>query len=543
MGALILTDTRYKHTALLSPQVIHGLARAELTTTLKNCSSNVVIFRGAWKQLTVKTQHALGMWAAQHPQRMCGLIEADAPSFPDFGAGESPCSASDVLLVDPTCNILIRRGRELKCSEADVVSILADPSALAAIAITGHGAECYIQFGSGWISTDPEPRLPGPIISPDAIRAPLVFLNACSCLRLGDSFVPRRYSMADRLYRRGTTVVGAFRNIQTSVDTARLFAEGITAGAPVGEVVNRLNADVLSRQALIPPFQVLGVPQRRVLPARVPYTYARSKQDNSAALALAEQIPWLEQLHHTISNWFEPSARLTQSFLELKRVARPLFELCHPEIANLLAPAEISILVESATDAVVNHRRNILLELQQKIQTGRWLESYYGSVSNPRRSRCASRRGDLAPTMVHRYEPFNTTTHAVTRLDCCARGTLAEWMGLRPARRPKIQAGTDDVVIDAPRLKDSQIGAIFIHRTSEVDSQAWPPRGGRISIPVADIPFQGRVTVVASFIGERSLCFYYSTLFVSRPRGLVSTAGSAASAGPSNGPVRAPRRR
>ena len=76
MGALILTDRTYKHTAPLSPQVIHGLARstAELTTTLKTCDSNVVIFCGSWKQLTVKTQHALGMWAAQQPQRMCGLI-------------------------------------------------------------------------------------------------------------------------------------------------------------------------------------------------------------------------------------------------------------------------------------------------------------------------------------------------------------------------------------------------------------------------------------------------------------------------------------
>ena len=313
--------------------------------------------------------------------------------------------------------------------------------------------------------------------SPDAIRAPLVFLNACSCLRLGDSVVPRPYSLADRLYRRGTTVVGAFRNIQTSVDTARLFAKGITAGAPVGAIVNRLNAEVLSRQALIPPFQVLGVPQRRVVPARITYTYARSKQDNSAALALAEQIPWLEQLHHTLSNWFEPSARLAQSFLELKRAARPLFELCHPEIANLLAPAEIEILVESATDAVVNHRRNILLECSKKFRpVVGWKAitdpSPIRGARDPHPGEVISRR-----PWCHLYEPFNGTTHPVTRLDCCARGTLAEWVGLRPARRPKIQVRTDHVVINAPRLKNSQTGAIFIHRTSQVDSQPWPPRG------------------------------------------------------------------
>ncbi len=525
--------------------MIHGLARSGvgLTAALNDCNSSVAIFSGTWKQLTVKTQHALSAWAAQHPQRMCGLIQSDLPSLTDFGAGESPCSASDVLLIDSTRNILIRRGKEIACSAADVISLLDDPSALAAIAITGHGAESYIQFGSGWISTDPDPRLPGAILSPDVIRAPLLFLNACSCLRLGDSVVPRQYSLADRFYRRGTTVVGAFRNIQTSVDAARLFAEGITAGAPVGEIVNRLNAEVLSRQALIPPFQLLGVPQRRVAPAKTAYAYVRAKQDNSAALALAGQISWVEQLHHTISNWFEPSARLAQSFLELKRVARPLFELCHPDIANLLAPAEIGILVDGATDAVVHHRNNILLELQQKIQTGRWLESYYGSVSNPRRSRSASRRGELAPTMVHLYEPFNAATLPVMRLDCCARGTLAEWVGPRPTGRPKMRVGIDNVVIDVPPLKNAEIGAVFVHRTSDVGSQAWPPGGGRVSIPVADIPFHGRVTVVASVIGERSLCFFYSTLFVERPYGSASTADSATGAGPSNGPVRASKRK
>jgi hypothetical protein len=489
---------------------------ADLPSALRRHAGNTAVFYGGWRQLTVKVQHALAMWSLQRPQRMCGLIPADVPLFQDFGGPPEPLPARGVLLADPTGNALVRDGKARKCSRADVLAMLADPSALTAIVISGHGAECYIQLGSGWLSTDPDPRLPGPIVPHGILRAPLVFLNACSCLRMGDSVVPRAYSLADQLYRRGTTVVGAFRNIRMSADTAKLFAEGLSSGAAVGAIVRRLNIEALKRGAVIPPFQVLGAPQTRMVATTRSFIYGRARPNNSAVSPIAEQVGWLEQLHHTICSWFEPSAGLEQSYLALRQATRSIYELCQEEIASRLTQKEIVFLVERALGAVVEHRQNILLELQRRIQTGRWLESLYGSISMPRRSR-RTPRSDAALTMTHSYEPYSRATHPVMRLDCCVRGTLAEWIGQRPKMRPKVYVEADHIVVDAPPLNKSQHGRIFVHRTAAVEGRTWPHRGGRISIPVEEIPFRGRVTVVSAVIGERSLSLHYSTVFVPVP--------------------------
>lgn len=488
-------------------------SKRELHEFLSSAAEGTLVFHGRWDELTVPVQYMLAAWTLRGPGRGCGIRPVDFVQQRSNQAFLRWIARPIIALVQPTGSCVIRHGTVRPCTELEALDLARDEHSPVALIITGHGAEHCVQFGSLWLSTDAHARLTGPIVDPRELRSPLVFLNSCSSLRMGDSAVPIGHSLAAALYARGALVIGTFRNLHTNLNAPRLLVEGLTSGEALGAVLRNVNAAAVRDGAVIPPFQIMGDPTLRLnsLPVRL---VPRIRAEKHAGQALADEMVSTEVLVHTICSWFAPADEFERAYRRFKNAARHVFALCHDQVSEALSEEEIGHVLRMGRDAAAELRASVLEELRKKIQAIRWLEICYAPVSQARVSRSVGRGANASLKLRHVYRPRGRGTLAITREDCCIRGTLREWLGARAPGRLRVRLSPQAILIDACRLGQDESGAFFIHRTGAVPAVAWPQGGGHVSFAVGELPFKGRVTVVAARVGPKFLHFEYRTLFV-----------------------------
>lgn len=491
----------------------------QLREVLGSVADGTLVFHGLWRELTTSIQYALATWTLAGPGRASAVLPVDLAAELPRRDNRRWLAQPDVVLVQPTGNILVRRGTVVSCTDLEALELASDEHSPVALAITGHGAEHCVQFGSLWLCTDPDARLPGAIVDPRDLRSPLVFLNSCASLRMGDSTVPMAHSLSATLFAQGSVVVGSFRNLHTSLDAPRLFVEGLRSGESLGNVLRNVNAAAVKAGAVIPPYQIMGDPTLKTI-ARPVRLARRNRSDNrnrlvkSTIQAVSENIASTELMAHTIANWFRPSDRLETIYKKFKDTSRYVMPLCHDQVSQSLSTDELNNTLRTGLDAAAALRESLLEELRDKIQNVRWLETCYAPNSHVRISRKAGAGLKTSLIMRHVYLPIGRGMLAVTREDCCARGTLREWLGVRAPGRIEARLIPGAIVVDACPLGQDELGTFFIHRTNASPPVAWPQAGGRVSFAVDELPFKGRVTVVAARIGPRFAHFEYRTLFV-----------------------------
>ena len=485
----------------------------ELREILCSISDGTLAFYGRWRELTAGVQYALAAWTVGGPGRASAVFPVDLNAEPDNGITRRWLTRPDIVLVQPTGNFLVRGGTVRRCTDLEALNLARDERSPTALAITGHGAEHAVQFGSFWLCTDPHARLSGPIIDPRDLRSPLVFLNSCASLRMGGSTVPISHSLAATLYAQGSVVVGTFRNLHATLDLPRLFVEGLTSGEALGSVLRNVNAAAMRNGAVIPPYQIMGDPTIKV--SALPVQLNRSNDMNiRAARTVADNIVSAELLVRTITSWFEPSDAMETSHKRFKSIARCILALCHDDVFQSLSPQEIDDTLQMGRDAAAAMRATLLDELRDKIQEIRWLEICYAPVSQSRVSRQVGAGPKSSLIVRHIYRPMDPGLLAVTKEDCCDRGTLSEWLGRRAGGRIRVRLSAAAIAIDASALAENELGVFFIHRTKAAPVIPWPRDGGHVSFAIDDLPFKGRVIVVAARLGANFVHFEYRTLFV-----------------------------
>jgi hypothetical protein len=485
----------------------------QLREFLFAATDETLVFHGLWEELTVPVQYMLAAWTLGGPGRASAIRPIDLVTRRCNQAILGWITRPDIVLVQPTGSYLIRRGTVRPCTELEALDLAKDEHSAVALAITGHGAEHCVQFGSLWLSTDPHARLPGPIVDPQDLRSPLVFLNSCSSMRMGDSAVPISHSLAAALYARGTTVIGSFRNLHTSLDAPRLLVEGLASGQALGSALRNVNAAAVRDGAVIPPFQIMGDPTLRTnsLTARLP---RRNRADKHVGQAVADDMISTEVFVHTIRSWFQPSDEFETSYRQFKETARRVLALSHEQVSQSLSEEEIGDVLQMGRDAAAALRASLLEDLRRKIQAIRWLEICYAPVSRTRVSRSIGNSSKTPLKLRHVYRARGRGMLAVTREDCCVRGTLREWLGARAPGRLHVRLSPRAILIEACPLAQDELGTFFIHRTGAMPAVPWPQGGGRISFDVHELPFKGRVTVVAARLGPKFVHFEYRTLFI-----------------------------
>ncbi|MEI9997643.1 MAG: hypothetical protein WDM91_23820 [Rhizomicrobium sp.] len=494
----------------------------QILETLESVVGGAFVFHGLWRELTTGVQLALADWSLGGDGRSVAVVPVDLPSeTPPLDISRWRAQP-DIVLVQPTGNLLVRRGKVLPCTDLEAWELARDDRSPVALAITGHGAEYCVQFGSLWLSTDPDARLPGPIVDPRELRSPLVFLNSCASLRLGDSTVPMAHSLSATLYSRGSMIIGAFRNLHTSLEAPRLFAEGLLSGAPLGRVIRNINLAAVASGVVIPPYQAMADPTlkaQRQPARRVRMGMGAAGKDKDEVRAACGDIASAGRLAHTVTSWFQPSEDLQASHDRYKRTLRYVLPVGHGQVSQSLTAADIDDALRSGRDAVAALLASLLRDLRNRIQTVRWLETCYAPISLARVSRRCGSGPKTSLVLRHVYKPVERGMLAVTREDCCVRGTLREWIGARGAGKIKARLAGPAITVDAGPLAQHELGTFFIHRTAAMAPVAWPAAGGRVSFPVDELPFRGRVIVVAGRIGPGFVHFEYRTIFVPAAHG------------------------
>ena len=380
-------------------------AAADLPSLLGHGDFGTVTFVGAWTDLTVTVSRLLAEWAAADERRGCGVVLAE-----DAG---SPTSRLDVNRPKPVSGvqeqiamlvsglpggILTGAGFE-RIAEPDLIAKAFARVPPVAVSLTGHGAEYCVRVGNSWLTTDPRLPPPGPVLSSKRLRSSAVFLNCCGSLRMGDSVVPKRYSLARCLHRRGIAVIGPFRNVHTSPDAGLLFAEALRWGWPMGRVANYLNLNVARWQETRPAFQLLGDPTTRVLsgPVRLPKLplgHPEADLDDTIQSALD-----LDLLYATIAGWRRPSEALQMAHEGLLDVIRLLVLARKAEEVSFVEPPDRMTLEALAGAASTSLRQALLLDVSEYV-TRHWFDAVVFATltaHHPRRARVCQMRPALSP--------------------------------------------------------------------------------------------------------------------------------------------------
>jgi hypothetical protein len=382
------------------------------------------------------------------------------------------------------------------------------------VAITGHGAEHCIRAGEHWLTTDARISPSAQVLLPHELRSPAVLLNGCSSLRLGDSVVPRRYSVAAALHAAGAAVIGAYRNLHTSPDVSEDFSDALLEGLPLGRIVNRLNLRLRERGESRGSFQLLGDAARVVSPPRrSPRRRPEPPEVMNEPADLLHEVNWVEHLYSTFARCVDLSEGLRASYRHFLEAARLAVRGHQTSSLAKLTAEEHSLLRSALETAVGPLLRALLDEFFLHISRGRWLEGLYAPFSHRTEVEAPACPRCTAKATRHRYHPFGQSVMWIERDECDACGTLSEHFGSRAELAPLMAWSTGrQLRVQLPPLERSCQGRIFIHRAS-VRPLEWPPGGGELGFDLEELPFRGRITVVGAVIGPGTLALNYQTLF------------------------------
>lgn len=479
-----------------------------------------LLFVGSWGEITVGVQRILARWAAEKGSRGCGLVitedysEHTKSSQRQASAGGS---CGPTVLLNPLSCFTVEEGVVKQHVAERTPSWGASDVGPHALGITGHGAETCIQVGKAWVTTCPNVAIRGHNLNAETITSPVVFLNCCCTLRCGDSPVPPRYSLARQLWLRGSLVIGAYRNLEAFDEALVMFAQLISDGVRLGNLVNQLNREVLSLGGIEPPFQLLGLPTREVESGKkkVEITVPWSRPLNTGEIEnVARGFSCVWRLFSTVGSWFELTAEANEVFQEFRGFARRLQSVTHVERFMILDASEVSDLLALSAKVLEMSRLTILHEVVNYIQTEGWINKAYASVSKkPQLLFSTGSEADF--TSISVYHPTIDGLLPAYRQETDTGGTLSDWIGDQYIEGAITASASDvDIAVQIPPLPPHSIGRVFVHRAEQIGPSNWPAVGGSVSLSTAGQSVVARATVVAVAVSNRSIEFKYCNIFV-----------------------------
>lgn len=498
----------------VEPVAVYTCSPGDLSGCL---SSTQAVFAEAvapWDALSVEVSRLLAEWAMRDAARGFSVVPSDC-----LNTGRVPQAAGTAgraFAVD-----VINGNTRVRYSHQDRSTPPANPeevNAPVATSFTEHGAEHCVRVGQKWLCSHPS-IAPGPdVLGIDAVQSDLIFLNACSSLRLGDSCVPRRYSLAAQFHSRGTTVIGAFRNVRPTKDLDRLFASAVLENEPAGRIANRLNRELDLQQGGGAAYTMLGSALARPMPllpggisSPQPSCDALSAElplPKSVALLWWERLSWMLERCGVVSD--ETVAARARN-LELARLIRMISK---PECRGATSSDELRLIEAEAGRCAGDLRRAIFDDLQDRVGRGEWLVAAVSPYSPPPaidRRQCPC--GSALLTMS--YDVLGEGSHILLREECDRCGTLSDSFGNAPPhRRLQVRLEADTASLEVPALEPGAYGLLLVHRNPQIQSRCWG-KSGTVKIPLKNIT--GRATIVALVGGGDYLQANYATIF-SEPR-------------------------
>jgi hypothetical protein len=496
----------------------------ELPAWLERANVDLIELIAPWRELTTERSRLLAEWAARDPGRGFGLRIARSD-------GSDLVRRRAAAEVNPHVDRVL--GGCLTTAGPERVEALpgeafsrrqADPRVRpCAVMITDHGAEHCIRLGDLWLCGDARAAPGPPAIGPEAVRSEIVFLNACSSLRLGDSVVPPAYSLAARLASQSSCVIGAFRNLRPVAGTEDIFTDSVMRNMRLGETVNRLNRHLMATQGGGPAYALLGSPcERPFVDGPAPRIAAAPPPSPSAKSgADTRSIFWWEQF----SSLLERTGALSKEALEARR--DHLVASTYARIADRVPASdrldgdEIALLLAGAEQTGAILRSAILRDLGARVSSGRWLTSLispFADRPSVRRGQCP-RCGGTALEM--NYYPFAQRAHRMRRRECDRCGTLEDGFGRAPREcLVKVTVAADRVEVHCPPLEDSAEGIVAIHRSPDLPHRPWAPGlDGPVRFERSDLALCGRTSVAMLAAGRDYFRASYATIFLEPPSG------------------------
>jgi len=500
---------RRLHARLEGPQQLSGFLAA---TDAKS-----VTLRAPWPLLTSDVLRQLAEWAIDRPGRGCGVVPVT--SAPPTVCVQSHQCAATALLSDTLGTWLLAGTRLSPIATEELLGQICATYPPTALALSGHGGEHCISIGSDWIGTYPAASISGRLLSPDLVGSPAVFLNTCGSLRLGDSVVPPHYSLALRLYQRGAAVIGAYRNQFTFPEAPLIFARGVLAGLPMGQIAAHLSAEARGRGDATASYQLLGDAAQPAVPRPLGSGWASDERASGTSGAfgpLILELVFLDQLTTTLANWPELVAESQQATVEFRNSLRTVLHAEHASYRRLISAEDAETIEFVGRSAVVKQRGTLLRMLGICAARGQWPQSLYACISaQPAvRVQCCPRCGGRA--MAYDFTPFQRGFLPLRSIDCDGCGAISDAFGEPPDAPALPEMSVRDGVIEIalPPLGVCSSGRVAVHRSGLENGQEWPPHGGEIGIPLAPIPFRGKTTIAASQAGPGFLRVNYVTTFV-----------------------------
>lgn len=491
-----------------------------LEAFLASCQASSLTFCGTWPELTVATSRSLAEWAREDPMRGCGLYLAPD----DYGLDQSYTISGTNSVWEMLDREVAREYRADSTTQVlidDLLVHLTDDRRSRPIgtALTGHGAEYCVQFGSKWLSTFETTLLGAPIIRPCFQLGAAVFLNCCSSMRLGDSCVPQKYSLARTLFAAGSVVIGSFRNLHILPQYGESFARALLAGQPLGRIVNNLNlqADKLERRGSA--FQLLGDPcinypanlsSSEIRRATVDFT----STEPAVVRDLINNIAWLEQFADTLLHWMPENQLVAASYMRLLHLTSRAGCMGHATQVGILSTSELSVALQDLTEQSDRMRAELFDILIHFVQEQGWIQERYAAHcrrADAVRAIC-DRCGGVS--YVTRYQPLASHLMTIEREECDRCGTTKEHIGAECASQSLVSRISEGFMITLSQLPEFAQGAIFFHRVPDLAAMTWPRTGGVISIETAELSFKGRLTLVAAALGPQFVTLRYHTFFV-----------------------------
>jgi hypothetical protein len=226
-------------------------------------------------------------------------------------------------------------------------------------------------------------------------------------------------------------------------------------------------------------------------------------------------ISWLDQLYSTVVHWGEPCEATRSAYQGFFHLAQLIFRAENLTPLDIIEDEDRTMLREATLLAMDRLRVALWEELCLYIAKGKWLEAVYAPLSRRTRVKtfpCPRCEGRASQS---RYSPYCEFLMWVDRFECERCGTLGERFGSSEAPDALIALVEKDWIrVLVSPLESGGEGRVFVHRTTAVSPQAWPPQGGEVMFRVEDLPFRGRVTLVAAVWAPHQLAFTYRTLFV-----------------------------
>ncbi|HZH16131.1 MAG TPA: hypothetical protein VE057_17410 [Archangium sp.] len=519
--------------AFLEGQAVQVLRDAgALPALLASTERTHVTFVGQWSELSVDVSQRLAEWALEAEGRGTAVLPVEAFAAPMQGGARERHDVDVIGAFWDSAAWELHPSGNVRVSAPGLVARLTGAAPPRALVVCGHGAEHCAALGEAWLAADPGACLAGESIPPEAIGAHLVVLNTCSSARLGDSVVPRQYHLASRMLAAGASIIGAFRNLSGPTDQ---FLEVLSAliwqGTTLGSLTTRLNA-VLRESGMQPPsFIALGRAESAISaasaarapmkpPSRGPGTgggpRATAPCPTDLLVALSREVRWLSGLHHTVQRWELAIPSAAAIAPALKDLEGALARAADPRVASALAERERDGLLEVAARTTHRYREALLTDFGGSIQQGRWMQTLHCASSDSTWHEagacpvCAGRR------VRYVFTP-RTSGQVNAYLDECDRcGTLADWCGAEepPETFPSARVERSALEVHCATGPDVQAGRILIHRARSVEPRPLLTPGGSARFTWDELPFRGRLTVVAASFTRTRLAFSYRTLFV-----------------------------